>query len=191
MRNLARFGRLKNVRGIWNGPLVMFCLGWPIAWHLGIPFVRRAPLRATPLGFRRSIVFGVTCEERRRDPESLSHARHGDRDENPPSENSSNQLFGRIFPLPQGYANLIDFRRHPLAVSLDGQIRAVNRSFRSVIPLSNNYRRPLAISSEAAERGQPVERAMRVSWSAASGPVLFLSGEKPVLAFLFDCVATP
>src|SRR5205807_8056026 len=56
------------------------------------------------------------------------------RDENPPSERQLDQLFEIISRSQQGYRDLLDsFDDILLAVSLDGQIRAVNRSFSDLV----------------------------------------------------------
>src|SRR3989442_6870162 len=56
------------------------------------------------------------------------------RDEVPPSEKQIDQLFSLISRSQQGYRDLIDsFDDVLLALSLDGQIRAVNRSFSDLV----------------------------------------------------------
>src|SRR6266852_6776659 len=56
------------------------------------------------------------------------------RDEAPPSEKQLDQLFDIISRSQQGYRDLIDsFDDILLAVSLDGQIRAANRSFADLV----------------------------------------------------------
>src|ERR1700719_1841882 len=59
------------------------------------------------------------------------------RDAVPPSEKQMDQLFEVISRSQQGYRDLIDsFDDVLLAVSLDGQIRAVNRSFADLVGAS-------------------------------------------------------
>src|SRR5260370_21694624 len=69
------------------------------------------------------------------------------RDEAPPSDKQLDQLFEIIARSQQGYRDLIDsFDDVLLALNLDGQIRAVNRSFSDLVatPFQQIIGRPLA-----------------------------------------------
>jgi len=65
------------------------------------------------------------------------------RDEAPPNEKQLDQLFAMISRSQQGFRDLIDsFDDVLLALSLDGQVRAVNRSFSDLVgvPFPQNHR---------------------------------------------------
>src|SRR5207245_390999 len=117
------------------------------------------------------------------------------RDENPPSEKQLDQLFEITSRSQQGYRDLIDsFDDILLAVSLDGQIRAVNRSFSDLVdtPFQQIIGRPLAdfVQESSGEGSRLVERAMprfmeRRQWAGVI-PVRLKNQSSP---FFFDCVA--
>src|SRR5467141_2934394 len=117
------------------------------------------------------------------------------RDEAPPSEKQLDQLFDIISRSQQGYRDLIDsFDDILLAVSLDGQIRAVNRSFSDLVdtPFQQIIGRPLAdfVQESSGEGSRLVERAMprfmeRRQWAGVI-PVRLKNQSSP---FFFDCVA--
>ncbi len=117
------------------------------------------------------------------------------RDETPPSEKQIDQLFSLISNSQQGYRDLIDsFDDVLLAISLDGQIRAANRSFSDLVgaPFQEIVGRPLAdFVQESSGGGEKlVERAMprfmeRCQWAG----VVQVRLKSQSTAFHFDCVA--
>ena len=117
------------------------------------------------------------------------------RDEVPPSEKQIDQLFSLISKSQQGYRDLIDsFDDVLLALSLDGQIRAVNRSFSDLVdtPFQEIIGRPLAdfVQESSGDGEKLVERAMprfmeRRQWSG----VVQVRVKGQGSPFYFDCVA--
>jgi len=117
------------------------------------------------------------------------------RDEVPPSEKQIDQLFSLISKSQQGYRDLIDsFDDVLLALSLDGQIRAVNRSFSNLVdtPFQEIIDRPLAdfVQENSGDGEKLVERAMprfmeRRQWSG----VVQVRVKGQGSPFYFDCVA--
>ena len=117
------------------------------------------------------------------------------RDEVPPSEKQIDQLFSLISKSQQGYRDLIDsFDDVLLALSLDGQIRAVNRSFSDLVdtPFQEIIGRPLAdfVQENSGDGEKLVERAMprfmeRRQWSG----VVQVRVKGQGSPFYFDCVA--
>jgi PAS domain S-box-containing protein len=117
------------------------------------------------------------------------------RDETPPSEKQIDQLFSLISKSQQGYRDLIDsFDDVLLAVSLDGQIRAANRSFSDLVgaPFQEIVGRPLAdfVQESSGDGERLVERAMprfmeRRQWSG----VVQVRVKGQGTPFHFDCVA--
>src|SRR5467141_904420 len=117
------------------------------------------------------------------------------RDEAPPSEKQLDQLFDIISRSQQGYRDLIDsFDDILLAVSLDGQIRAVNRSFSDLVdtPFQQIIGRPLTnfVQETTGEGAKLLERAMprfmeRRQWSG----VIQIRLKNQSSPFYFDCVA--
>ncbi len=117
------------------------------------------------------------------------------RDETPPSEKQIDQLFSLISNSQQGYRDLIDsFDDVLLAISLDGQIRAANRSFSDLVGASFQeiVGRPLADFVQESSGGSEklVERAMprfmeRRQWAG----VVQVRLKSQSTVFHFDCVA--
>jgi PAS domain S-box-containing protein len=117
------------------------------------------------------------------------------RDEAPPSDKQLDQLFAMISKSQQGYRDLIDsFDDVLLAVSLDGQVRAVNRSFSDLVgaPFQQIIGQPLAefVQESNGEGEKLIERAMprfmeRRSWSGVVQVLL----KSQSAVFYFDCVA--
>jgi PAS domain S-box-containing protein len=117
------------------------------------------------------------------------------RDEAPPSDKQIDQLFAMISKSQQGYRDLIDsFDDVLLALSLDGQIRAVNRSFSDLVgapfqqiigkPISNFLQEGSGNGPELARRAMP--RFMeRRQWSGVVQ--VRIKGRETL--FFFDCVA--
>jgi len=167
----ARFEQFeKRQRELWlMAILVIFLLGVAYAWTTWDSIRSLAHhYEALPIGFVVLIVlFGVYMWNKTQEISELRGLMRGmeHRDENPPSEKQLDQLFEIISRSQQGYRDLIDsFDDILLAVSLDGQIRAVNRSFSDlwIRPFSKLSAGRWRISSrKAAEmvRGL-VERAM-------------------------------
>src|SRR5713226_5773875 len=117
------------------------------------------------------------------------------RDEIPPSEKQLDQLFAMISKSQQSFRDVIDtFDDLLLALSLDGQIRAVNRSFSDLVgtPFQQIIGRPISdfLQEGTGEGSQLLSRAMprfleRRQWSGVVE--VRLKGQGTV--FYFDCVA--
>jgi len=117
------------------------------------------------------------------------------RDETPPSEKQIDQLFAMISRSQQGYRDLIDsFDDVLLALSLDGQIRAVNRSFSDLVglPFQKIIGNPITdfLQEASGEGSELVRRAMprfleRRQWSGVAQ--VRVKGQEPL--FYYDCVA--
>jgi len=112
-----------------------------------------------------------------------------------PSDRQLDQLFEIISRSQQGYRDLIDsFDDVLLALSLDGQIRAVNRSFSDLVatPFQQIIGRPLSefVQDGSGEGPELVKRAMprfleRRQWSG----VVHVRLKSQTAVFYFDCVA--
>src|SRR3984893_13828026 len=117
------------------------------------------------------------------------------RDAVPPSEKQMDQLFEVISRSQQGYRDLIDsFDDVLLAVSLDGQIRAVNRSFADLVGAS--FPQIIGHSlSEFLEEGAPDGRDLVKRVLPRFLERRFWTGIVPIRlknrnsAYYFDCVA--
>jgi len=117
------------------------------------------------------------------------------RDEAPPSDKQLDHLFAIISRSQQGYRDLIDsFDDVLLALSLDGQVRAVNRSFSDLVgtPFHQIVGRPISdfLQEGSGEGSQLLQRAMprfmeRRQWSGVVE--VRLKGQGTL--FYFDCVA--
>ena len=113
----------------------------------------------------------------------------------PPSERQMDQLFSVISRSQQGYRDLIDsFDDVLLAVSLEGEIRAVNRSFADLVGSSYQQLigRPLTdfIEEGGGEGAELVRRAMprfleRRHWSG----IVQIRLKKQNSVCYYDCVA--
>src|SRR5712664_4026236 len=93
-------------------------------------------------------LFGAYMWKKTSEISELRGLMHGleQRDEAPPSDKQLDQLFEIIARSQQGYRDLIDsFDDVLLALNLDGQIRAVNRSFSDLVdtPFQQIIGRPL------------------------------------------------
>jgi PAS domain S-box-containing protein len=117
------------------------------------------------------------------------------RDTVPPNEQQLDQLFEVISRSQQGYRDLIDsFDDILLAISLDGQIRAANRSFADLVgatfpqivghPLSEFVEEGTSDSFELAKRAMPRFLERRV-WTGIVQ--VRLKGRNAT--YYFDCVA--
>jgi len=117
------------------------------------------------------------------------------READPPSGKQLDQLFEIISRSQQGYRDLIDsFDDVLLALTLDGQIRAVNRSFSDLVatPFQDIIGRPLTdfLQEGTGEGSELLRRAMprfmeRRQWSGVVQ--VRLKGQAALL--YFDCVA--
>ena len=197
----ARFEQFeKRQRELWlMAILVIFLLGVAYAWTSWDSIRSLAHhYEALPIGFVVLIVlFGVYMWNKTQEISELRGLMRGmeHRDENPPSEKQLDQLFEIISRSQQGYRDLIDsFDDILLAVSLDGQIRAVNRSFSDLVdtPFQQIIGRPLAdfVQESSGDGARLVERAMprfmeRRQWAS----VIQVRLKNRSSPFFFDCVA--
>src|SRR2546427_4350205 len=197
----ARFEQFeKRQRELWlMAILVIFLLSVAYAWTSWDSIRSLAHhYEALPIGFVVLIVlFGVYMWKKTHEISELRGLMRGmeHRDDNPPSEKQLDQLFDIISRSQQGYRDLIDsFDDILLAVSLDGQIRAVNRSFSDLVdtPFQQIIGKPLAdfVQESSGEGARLVERAMprfmeRRRWAGVI-QVRLKSQSSP---FFFDCVA--
>src|SRR6266705_623695 len=197
----ARFEQFeKRQRELWlMAILVIFLLGVAYAWTSWDSIRSLAHhYEALPIGFVVLIVlFGVYMWNKTQEISELRGLMRGmeHRDENAPSEKQLDQLFEIISRSQQGYRDLIDsFDDILLAVSLDGQIRAVNRSFSDLVdtPFQQIIGRPLAdfVQESSGDGARLVERAMprfmeRRQWSG----VVQVRVKGQGSPFYFDCVA--
>src|SRR5438034_1576815 len=197
----ARFEQFeKRQRELWlMAILVIFLLGVAYAWTSWDSIRSLAHhYEALPIGFVVLIVlFGVYMWNKTQEISELRGLMRGmeHRDENAPSEKQLDQLFEIISRSQQGYRDLIDsFDDILLAVSLDGQIRAVNRSFSDLVdtPFQQIIGRPLAdfVQESSGDGARLVERAMprfmeRRQWAS----VIQVRLKNRSSPFFFDCVA--
>src|SRR5467141_5189895 len=117
------------------------------------------------------------------------------READPPTDKQLDQLFEIIARSQQGYRDLIDsFDDVLLALTLDGQIRAVNRSFSDLVglPFQQIIGRPITdfLQEGSGEESDILRRAMprfmeRRQWSGVVQVRLKGQGTP----FFFDCVA--
>src|ERR1700704_6124204 len=153
---------------------------------------------ALPIGLVILVVlFGMHIWKRSQEISELRGLVQGieQRDAEPASEKQFDQLFERITRSQQGYRDLIDsFDDVLIALTLDGEIRAVNRRFAELVGASYQdiVGKPLSeFVQEAAGEGHGlVKRAMpkfleRRTWS---GVVNAHVKNQPGI-FYFDCVA--
>src|SRR5213594_2360766 len=190
----------KRQRELWlMAILVIFLLGVAYAWTSWDSIRSLAHhYEALPIGFVVLILlFAAYVWKRTQEISELRGLMRGmeHRDEVPPSEKQIDQLFSLISKSQQGYRDLIDsFDDVLLALSLDGQIRAVNRSFSDLVdtPFQQIIGKPLAdfVQESSGEGARLVERAMtrfmeRRQWAGVI-QVRLKSQSSP---FFFDCVA--
>src|SRR6202790_3456437 len=153
---------------------------------------------ALPIGLVLLVaLFGAHVWKRSQEISELRGLVHGieQRDAEPPTEKQFDQLFDRITRSQQGYRDLIDsFDDVLIALTLDGEIRAVNRSFAGLVGASYQkiVGKPLSefVQEAAGEGPDLVGRAMprfleRRTWSGVANVQL---KNQPGL-FYFDCVA--
>ena len=153
---------------------------------------------ALPIGLVVLLVlFGAHVWKRSQEISELRGLVQGieQRDAEPPTEKQFDQLFDRITRSQQGYRDLIDsFDDVLIALTLDGEIRAVNRSFADLVgaPYQDIVGKPLSefVQEAAGEGHDLVKRAMpkfleRRTWS---GVVNVRLKNQPGV-FYFDCAA--
>src|SRR5882762_270245 len=185
----------------WLTFLVLFLLGIACvvaAWDSIRSFWHHSEALALSIGLVVLIVlFAVLMWKKTSEISELRGLMHGleQRDENPPSEKQLDQLFEIISRSQQGYRDLIDsFDDVLLAISLDGQIRAVNRSFSDLVdtPFQQIIGRPLTdfVQESNGDGEKLVERAMprfmeRRQWEG----VVQVRLKSQSSIFYFDCVA--
>jgi PAS domain S-box-containing protein len=183
----------------WITRLVLFLLALAYAW------TSWDSVRSLAHGFEKLpiflvvlvILFGAYTWKKTQELSEMRGLMRGleNRDEAPPSDKQLDQLFAIISRSQQGYRDLIDsFDDVLLALSLDGQIRAVNRSFSDMVglPFQQIIGRPIAdfLQEGSGEGADLLNRAMprfmeRRQWS---GVVQVRLKGRGTLYF-FDCVA--
>ncbi len=179
--------------------LVIVLLGLAYAWT-SWSSVRSLAQRfeALPIGLVVLILlFAVYMWKKMQELSELRGLMRGleHRDEEPPSDKQLDQLFAIISKSQQGFRDLIDsFDDVLLALALDGQIRAVNRSFSDLVdtPFQEIIGRPLAdfVQESSGDAGKLVERAMprfmeRRIWTG----VIQVRVKNQAAVLHFDCVA--
>jgi PAS domain S-box-containing protein len=177
--------------------LVVISIGFAIvSWStIKSLALRYEPL--LPLLFFVVALFIVYAWKRNREISELRGLVHGleHRDAAPPSDKQIDQLFSVISRSQQGYRDLIDsFDDILIALSLDGEIRAVNRSFADLV--GANYQqiigRPVTdfLEEGGGEGPELIRRAMprfleRRHWSG----IIQVRLKKQNSVCYYDCVA--
>jgi PAS domain S-box-containing protein len=143
------------------------------------------------------ILFGVYTWKKTQELSEMRGLMRGleQHDAAPPSDNQLDQLFAIISRSQQGYRDLIDsFDDVLLALTLEGQILAVNRSFSDLVgsPFQDIIGRPIAdfLQEGSGEGSELLRRAMprfmeRRQWSG----ILQVRVKGQGTLFYFDCVA--
>src|SRR6266404_2418160 len=185
--------------------LVLFLLGVACvvaAWDSIRSFWHHSEALALSIGLVVLIVlFAVLMWKKTSEISELRGLMHGleQRDAEPPSDKQLDQLFEIIARSQQGYRDLIDsFDDVLLALTLDGQIRAVNRSFSDLVdtPFQQIIGRPLTefvqdgTGDGTGDGSELVKRAMprfmeRRHWEG----VVQVRLKSQSSVFYFDCVA--
>ncbi len=190
----------KRQRELWRWTmLILFLLAVAYAWtskdatHSFAHGLESLPIWLVIL----VVLFGAYMWNKTREISELRGLMHGleQRDAEPPSDKQLDQLFEIISRSQQGYRDLIDsFDDVLLAVSLDGQIRAANRSFSDLVDTTFQQiiGRPLTdfVQESSGDGEKLVERAMprfmeRRQWSG----VVQVRLKSQSAVFYFDCVA--
>src|SRR5216683_2258792 len=190
----------KRQRELWRWTmLVLFLLSVAYAWtskdavHSFAHGLESLPIWLVIL----VVLFAAYMWNKTREISELRGLMHGleQRDAEPPSDKQLDQLFEIISRSQQGYRDLIDsFDDVLLAISLDGQIRAVNRSFSDLVdtPFQQIIGRPLTdfVQESNGDGEKLVERAMprfmeRRQWAG----VVQVRLKSQSSVFYFDCVA--
>ena len=168
------------------------------SWNSIRSFWHRAEATAFSAGLVALIVlFAVYMWKKTQEISELRGLLRGmeHRDEAPPSEKQLDQLFAMISRSQQGFRDLIDsFDDVLLALSLDGQVRAVNRSFSDLVgvPFQQIIGQPLSdfLQEGSGEGSELLRRAMprfmeRRQWSG----VIQVRVKGKGTLYYFDCVA--
>src|SRR6266403_2176877 len=190
----------KRQRELWRWTmLVLFLLAVAYAWtskdavHSFAHGLESLPIWLVIL----VVLFAAYMWNKTREISELRGLMHGleQRDAEPPSDKQLDQLFDIISRSQQGYRDLIDsFDDVLLALNLDGQIRAVNRSFSDLVgtPFQQIIGRPLTefVQESGGDATELVKRAMprfleRRQWEG----VVQLRLKSQSSVFYFDCVA--
>ena len=195
---MARFERSQSE--LWRITFILLSIvSVGLAW-LSWPMLRESKLRleAAPIGLVILIaLFGVHLWRKSREMAELKGLVRGidQRDSQPPSERQMEQLFQIISKSQQGFRDLIDsFDDILLALSLDGEIRAANRSFADFVgqPFQEVIGSPLSrfVSDENAISEDDLRRALdrfveRRIWSGVVQVRLKRTGS----VFFFECMA--
>jgi PAS domain S-box-containing protein len=196
--SFERFERRQNE--LWRLTfLVLFLLGLAYAWT-SWGSIRSLALRfeALPIGLVVLVaLFSAYMWKKTREISELRGLLRGieERDAQPPSDRQLDQLFDIISKSQQGYRDLIDsFDDLLLAVSVEGKIRAVNRSFSDLVqtPFQEIIGKPLSefIEESTGDGPELLKRAMprfmeRRQWTGIV-QVRLKNQKSP---FYFDCVA--
>jgi len=199
--SLARYKQFeKRQNELWRLTfLILFALGVAFAWTSWAS-VRNLThhFEALPVGLVVLVVlFGFYIWKKTQEISELRGVMQGLENNNsaPPSEKQLDHLFEIIARSQQGYRDLIDsFDDVLLAINMDGQIRAVNRSFADLVdtPFQQIIGKPLSefIEEGNGESANLVRRAMprfmeRRQWSG----VVQIRLKNRAGLFYFDCVA--
>lgn len=155
-------------------------------------------MEAFPIGLVVLVaLFGVYVWNKTQEIAELKGLMRGmdQKDGAPPSDRQLHHLFDMISKSQQGFRDLIDsFDDHLLALSLDGEIRAANRSFANLVgvPVQETIGLPLSQFIEQTNDTPPdfLEKAMaklleRRQWSG----VVEVRLKKSNIVRYFDCVA--
>ncbi len=190
----------KRQNELWRMAIaVIFLLGLAYAW------TARDAVRSFAHGLESLpiwlvvlvILFGVYLWTKTREISELRGLMRGmeHRDAEPPSEKQLDQLFEMISRSQQGFRDLIDsFDDVLLALTLDGQVRAANRSFADLVdtPFQQIIGRPLSefVQDGTSDGLELVRRAMprfleRRQWTG----VVQVRVKNQSSPFYFDCVA--
>jgi PAS domain S-box-containing protein len=172
--------------------IVFAAVSWDTIRSLALRF------EALPIGLVVLVaLFGVYAWQRTQEISELRGMVQGieRRDAEPPNEQQLDQLFAVISRSQQGFRDLIDsFDDVLLALSMDGEIRAVNRSFADLVgaPFQQIIGHPLSdfLEEGTGEGRDLVKRAMprfleRRSWTGIVQ--VRLKGKNAI--HYFDCVA--
>src|SRR6266852_2500244 len=197
----ARFEQFEKRQGeLWRLTfLVLFVLALVFAWMSWYP-LRSLTHRyeALPIGLVVLVVlFAVYMWKKTQEISELRGLMRGleQRDSEPPSDKQMDQLFEVISRSQQGYRDLIDsFDDILLALTMDGHIRAVNRSFADLVdtPFQEIIGRMLSefVQEGGGEGYELVKRAMprfmeRRHWTG----IVQVKLKNQTAPFYFDCVA--
>lgn len=178
--------------------LILFLLVLAYAWtSWGSIRTLTNRFEALPIGLVVLVaLFGAYMRKKTREISELRGLLHGieERDAQPPSDRQMDQLFEMISKSQQGYRDLIDsFDDLLLAVTLDGRIRAANRSFSDLVesPFQEIIGRPLGefVQEGSGQEEELLKRLMprfmeRRHWTG----VLQVRLKNQNSPFYFDCV---